>query len=343
MAEKGCSLVLKPAAISLDRTSAKRGGYEEGFADMGPNELMLWLSSKRQGSWSQFRSALESLNIEDERGREREVGLPLQHRLRINLECLAHVEFNENEDEYGWRVAPPVLAATRSLGQVKGILCGARSIAIINCLQAAAQTHGCEIIEVPECPDVVRLTAPDDTALEAIALAAKIRFQSDAAVNLLCNLSKIDHVAIGVETDMPFGRDVVTEFFSVGRRHCYWEELGQRDPRHSQDGLFRCTRWQSPEHFLRLQGRTFRASGQIGKYFVLQGRGRRVMRYDAQKEQLTVPAICRPPKLIDRALALCSGLPPTLNYGVGRGKRLMLTYSDIDASVAGLVAELLHQ
>ena len=32
---------------------------------MGPNELLFWLSARREGSWPQYRSAVEELVPED--------------------------------------------------------------------------------------------------------------------------------------------------------------------------------------------------------------------------------------------------------------------------------------
>jgi hypothetical protein len=89
---------------------------------MTPNELLLWMSARKQGSWVQFRSAVETLDLADsaERGEE-DLTLPLHQRIRYNLERLGHVEFDARECEDGWRVAPPMLALADHGGMVTGV------------------------------------------------------------------------------------------------------------------------------------------------------------------------------------------------------------------------------
>src|SRR3954453_4269795 len=77
---------------------------------MGVNELLLWLSANRAGSWSGFRSAVDDLVRTDDGGVVASEGLPVYHRLRFQLQQLGHVEFNANGCADGWRVAPPTLA-----------------------------------------------------------------------------------------------------------------------------------------------------------------------------------------------------------------------------------------
>ena len=61
---------------------------------MRPNELLLWLSARREGSWQQFRQAVEELHSGDGQGDDyHENEFPLYQQLRLDLERLAHVEF----------------------------------------------------------------------------------------------------------------------------------------------------------------------------------------------------------------------------------------------------------
>ena len=105
-------------------------------------------------------------------------------------------------------------------------------------------------------------------------------------------------------------------------------------------GLFRFTRYQTPQYFLREGRKTVSLPGAVGKYVVLLQRQRRVLRYDRRSHTLTVPAILRPPLLTERGLILCSGFPPALSMVHGRR---MLTYRDIPDEVAGMTAEILRQ
>ena len=71
------------------------------------NDLLLWMSARGKGSWSQFRAAVEELHmaeqentaptVEEEEPTAR-AGLPLHQSLRLNLERLAHAEFFAGAD-----------------------------------------------------------------------------------------------------------------------------------------------------------------------------------------------------------------------------------------------------
>jgi hypothetical protein len=326
--------------------SKRPAGFGELDAEMGPNELLLWMSARQSGSWLQFRSALEDLGLdESEDNATNQSGLPLQHRFRLNLERLAHVEFGNKEGEDGWRVAPPVLAVTRTARKVTGILCGARSIPLLARLREAAGPAICEETQVSECPDTIRLLAEDERVLAYVAEKAHVFFQPEAALNLLSVLTPIERAAVGHRAEIPFGADLTIERFAIKRRRCRWEKVSQAEAASTREGLLRCVRWQTPEHYLRINGHTFATRGQDGKYFLLHRMKRRVIRYDANARKFQVPAICRPPALVDRALVLCSGLPPEEHYAqTANGESiLILSYADVDAAIAGLVAEVLRQ
>lgn len=313
---------------------------------MGPNELLLWMSARQRGSWLQFRSAIENLVFdESDDGVPDQPGFPLQQRLRFNLDHLGHVEFSSDENEDAWQVAPPVLATTTLSTKVVGILCGARSMPILRQLKQASGTMALEVTPVSECPDVIRLFATDVQELARVAEQAKLMFQPNAPLNLLSQLARVDSYAIGPPAEMPFGRDANIDRFVVERKHSHWEKLSKNTVKQLDNGLFRCTRWQVSDHYLRINGRTFTTSGQVGKYFLLYQKQLRVIQYHPATLQLRVLGIFRPPSLVDRALVLCSGFPPQEHYERASSgeNRLILSYNNVDPGVAGLVAELLYQ
>jgi hypothetical protein len=61
---------------------------------MTPNELLLWLSARKQGSWPQFRGAVERLDLMESDEAGQDTALPLHQRVRLNLERLGHAEFD---------------------------------------------------------------------------------------------------------------------------------------------------------------------------------------------------------------------------------------------------------
>ena len=78
---------------------------------------------------------------------------------------------------------------------------------------------------------------------------------------------------------------------------------------------------------------------QVGKYAILRHeRVQEVVWYDRERAVLSLPVICRPPLLIERALVLCSGLLPRLDEHSRR-----LEYTEVPLEVAQLAARLLCQ
>jgi hypothetical protein len=305
---------------------------------MGPNELLFWMTERRIGSWQQFRAAVRNLGL----GGDQVSGFPIHQEFRQNLSRHAHVEFGNEEGEESWRVAPAVLAGTKIQGRFVGVLCGARSPALLDDLRSAAQV---EVVEAPNCPNVVRVSAVDEPTLASLARAVGIPYQSDSAASLCRFLNPISTASIGPPAEMPFGRDVTAELFVADSRRPRWQKLSQQEARRQRDGLFRCIRWQMPTHFWKKNGQVFATSGQTGKFVALYQLRRRVVRYFAGTHELKVPAICRPPELVERALLLCSGLPAREEFSAGRqgDRSLILAYQNIDPAVAGLVSELLRQ
>ncbi|MGH8428213.1 MAG: hypothetical protein ACRES7_09575 [Gammaproteobacteria bacterium] len=83
-----------------------------------------------------------------------------------------------------------------------------------------------------------------------------------------------------------------------------------------------------------------------GRYLVMQDLDKRVLFYDPQRCKLALPATLLPPKLIERALVLCSGLTPrveklTEDALIG-GSRLRV-YGMVPLQIASLAAEKLGQ
>jgi hypothetical protein len=90
-------------------------------------------------------------------------------------------------------------------------------------------------------------------------------------------------------------------------------------------------------YYLRWRGDTYGLPVQVGKYAIMRRR-RGTLAYDSERRTLSVPAIFRPPLLVERALVLCSGVLPGFDPVNHR-----LQYPDVRNDVALLAAQLLHQ
>ena len=153
----------------------------------------------------------------------------------------------------------------------------------------------------------------------------------------------MDDLSGSNEESLPFGKDQAVRRFLIDKRNHQWVDSSVEEARDSREGLFRFTLFQIPEYFLRVADgrsntRTVKVNGQVGKYFLLARKRRRVLRYSAGSRRLIVPAICRPPLLVERALILCSGFPPTYDP-----QARTLSYSEISEGIAGMAADLLRQ
>jgi hypothetical protein len=305
---------------------------------MRANELLLWLSARREGSWQQFRAAVDELHLdEDENVPNRDDGeFPLHQELRLNFEQLAHVEFFARGCEDGWRVVPPTLAAHPTTDGVRAVLCGARSPALRERVLHAASDLDCkaEILNPFGVPDVLRFTANDVATLAELTEQTGLHFQTDAPLAILSHLPPCDPPRRPNSSEFPTGDEWnIHEFDATALA---WNATDRRDAQAARTGMFRFRhRFHRPSYFLRWSGATFKLPRAVGLYVLLKRR-QDLLSYDASTQTLRVKAICRPPKLLERALVLCSGLPPAYDSAI-------LNYADVPPEIAGHAADLLRQ
>lgn len=308
---------------------------------MTPNELLLWLSARKQGSWRQFRDAVATLDLAGDTDDTGE-GSQLHQRIRLNLERLGHVEFDAAGCEDGWRAVPPALALSRTGSKAIAVLCGARTPALLEKLERAAEGLALERAQQSDCPDVIRITTDEPRALTGCAGRAGFRCQAEAPAALLSHLPPVDFLGGCKAVPLPaMGKNWEVKQFVIDRKQMKWNTVTIQEANASTGlALFCFTRFQVPHYFLREGSVTLKLSGAAGKYYVLYRRQKRVLKYDSRQQRLTMPAIFRPPLLTERALILCSGFPPSVDTS---GRRPMLTYRDIPEEIAGLAAAVLRQ
>lgn len=304
---------------------------------MGSNELFLWLSARRSGSWAQFRAMVDDLRLNGgDSGAS--PGWTYQ-RFRYGLAGLGHVVFNAEAGGLSWRVSPPALALGNSNDRPVGILLGARTIGLLRHITENVPASSLEVVTNQDGPDTFRISADSVCVLQQIAAASRIAWQPEGPVGILARTRTLTLPSSG-EAQLPFGRDVTVERFIATKRRCYWEPVVGVAAAEGLE-LYRFTRWYVRDHFLLRSGRAFPIDGQKGKFLVLRDRRRQVLRYNQGQHSLTIPPICRPPLSIDRALILCTGIAPKIEP-VANG-RALLVYRDIPSDLAGLVGEVLHQ
>lgn len=311
---------------------------------MSLDHLLLWLSAKEEGSWSQFRGAVEELHVaqdeesphpDDEGGRPARATseLPVYQRVRFALQRLGHVEFFSNEVDQGWRVVPPAVALLPALPG-EGLLCGARSPAL---LEALDNLDDVEVTgsEAPGMPQRILLRGASREAVVSAARRLGFHVQVDAPTAILSTVPAVRDPATWDRTQIPETPGWVVHRFSSSRLS--WVEATREDATTACTGLFRFVMKHQRFYYLRWHGRSYSVPVQVGKYAIMRRR-RGILAYDAATEVLSVPAVCRPPLLIERALVLCSGFLPRFDLSSGR-----VEYANIPPDVARLAAQLLRQ
>lgn len=309
------------------------------------NELLLWLSARREGSWQQFRAAVEKLHSADNDSDANEIttadgeGFPLHQCLRLNLQCLAHAEFFADGCTEGWRVAPPIFAAHPMPAGFRAVLCGARSPTLLERVSRVTESLECECqtFVFDGVPKVIRLVTNDISALSEAATQVGIHFQSDAPLAILSHLPPCDPPSRSQKpSEFPVGSD--WSIHKLDTTSFAWRKVERLEAEALRFGVLRFIYFQRPRYFLRWKGMTFEMPRAVAIYVLLHSRRRHILRYNHEAASLSLPAICRPPQLLERALVLCSGIPPVYNTETAR-----LTYADVPPDIARFTAQLLCQ
>jgi hypothetical protein len=218
---------------------------------------------------------------------------------------------------------------------VRGVLCGARSPALRDRVLHAASNLCCEVLTPYGVPDVLRFVASDVPTLAKLTDPIGLHLQADAPLAILSHMPPCDPPRRQKPSEFPTGDDWNIHEFDTAA--LAWSKTERRHGQATRTGMFRFThRFHRPSYLLRWSGATFKLPRAVGLYVLLKRSRQDLLSYDAAAQTLRVRAICRPPRLLERALVLCSGLPPTYDAAI-------LTYLDVPPEIAHHAAELLRQ
>lgn len=308
---------------------------------MSANDLLLWLSAKREGSWSQFRAAVEEFIADDapSDADDREAAsdeFPVHQSVRLLLQRLGHVEFRSYGGQRRWRVVPPSLALlpdSTAQGPL-GVLCGARLPGLLPTL-GAFPGISIELVTRLGMPDCVRLRGAEAGALTTATGSLGIRMQRAASTTLLSALPSVADERGWVISELPETQGWRVHRFS--RSQLRWSELQPVDAINAKSGFFRFNQKFQWLYYLKRHGHSYRVPVQVGKFAVLR-RQQGIVAYDSGLKIFRARVSCRPPLLVERALVLCSGLLPNVSFD-----SRWLEYTDVSSGDARLAAQLLCQ
>lgn len=255
----------------------------------------------------------------------------MYHEVRFTLQRLAHVEFRARDAAHAWRAVPPSLALMPGRG-ARGLLCGARSVAL---LERLGETADLDVSDVEGMPQRVVVRGESEADLAARARALGLHIQESAPVAILCAVPGVLETALRATAEVPATPGWTVHRFSP--LELRWTAIQQDEVGRGAARLFRFVLKHQRFYYLSWRGRTYQVPVQVGKYAVMRRR-QAVISYDANTKIFSVPAVCRPPLLIERALVLCSGILPRFDPTSSR-----VEYIDVPRDVVRLAAQLLGQ
>jgi hypothetical protein len=255
------------------------------------------------------------------------------YRILADLEMLGHLE---TRTDHRWRVAPPVLAAIgdESDGSSAAVLCGARTRGLMDRLSRSCDSRdaGIQIIPQARRPDCVLVTASSASDICAIAAASAVNWQRDAAFTLLASLPTI---AQWPRTPCEMVAGKVERVRRFSKSNLLWTESSLEEAQQAVRGLFLIKRdWSSIVLLKDGRDSQFEIDMHAGRLAVAAGV--RKLRVDFNSRSLRIPIALKPPTLISRALALCSGLLPE----VARENRELI-FRGITGRIAHLAVSIL--
>lgn len=310
-------------------------------------DLLLYvLSSKREISWPVFKRVFDSLAARELLKYE---NAPVARNIILRaFDSLGHCEVVGDSEGLRIVISPSALVRLPTSASI-AVLCGSRSPETIDVVRIAAakfqltveaMAHPGELS--PLLPQRVVLHARTDSSLSDFAESLRIAFTSiPPAHALACMSVTLNQISAALEwKKAPELRWPSADF----------------DPEHncftrSQDGrrTFRLTRYLDPvknifRYYIWNSDECAAIDADWGRYLALQKADFNVLYFDSTTHLLAMPKALPLPRLLARAVVLCSGSSPrTLLKSAGREPTDFAVYELVPSSIAELVAAKLGQ
>ena len=242
-------------------------------------------------------------------------------------------------------VAPPSLARLPWPGLPRAVLCGSRSPDTLEAVVAAAAVAGVTMHQRrvhPYAPARIEVTAGTDAEVAGFADRLGVRYDQEPAAWLLASLScsareYIETLDWSPESELDWPcREFDLDRLAFG---AFGEPpSGLRDSTQP-----RLLSYEHPAGWTRRDrliwaGKTAAVDRSWGRYLVLAAAGKQVLRADKRHGTVGVPRYVPLPKLLARALVLCSGEPPRAAHGPRLGEQV---YSGVPAAIIDAVTDKL--
>jgi len=262
------------------------------------------------------------------------------------LENLAHVEFDNRSQQMRIAATPPTIAILPGRGLPKGVLTGARSQAQIERLSATAR-RTTVLFDVQKqtwnphlYPSRISLAADNLDELMAFALDQGLQCTATPAAWSIVNVAgSLD--------------DYMRTLLPAHQSSLNWEREDFDPQTLSFDHIRRqdntlLSRYTHPTrryrlHVLYQEGTGSLVDAEWGRFAALRAIERNVLAYDSLTFQFVVPVAVPLPKLLARALCLCSGFVPSGPNEVIPANPGLRVYHRVPLSLAQAIADKLAQ
>jgi hypothetical protein len=322
---------------------------------ISPGDLLLFaVTAAGSMSWPSFSRTYDALLSKpaspDDGGTGGYPGLR-KRRARAMLDALGHCEMVYRSGSSELAAAPALLARLPLRGLPKVVLTGARQPSTIPAvIDACRTTGGVSVLlddpsgraDVP-VPTRVELEAEADRLLEAVALQLGIPYLATPPAWLIaCASAAVSDVVARLEWHTgPELNWIRKEFDPAALRLMpgvppNLPALRLVSYQHRVKPVQRFVLWRGEE--------SAQIDARWGRYAVLAATGRQVLLYDERRNRLAVPASTPLPRLLSRALCLCSGQPPDFVSAAALGTTLagswgVHLYSAVSPDIASQIGD----
>ena len=320
-----------------------------------PERLLYSISTRSKMSFNNFDIAFSTIYFLVHKTTPEDVSYTyLKYQTLRFLDALGHCEF-----DFGKRyvyACPPVLVLVPGFGLPKVVLTGARNPDLIKHIKTFASVNKDSIRfnSIPQkvryslLPPAIYLEAMSKHLLEGAAVKAGISFKLEepAAWRLINFSSDMDTIKQNISFETKAELNWSKRTFSITKL-----AFDKFYPK--QDSL-RLVEYTNPRSQQRLHWVwNDNMAGEIdrdwGRFLVLSSQNINVILYDKKRFLFAVPATVPLPRLISRALTLCTGLAPTDVIIKGQPVKEIPVdcsfsiYQAVIPSIAEIVAEKLGQ
>lgn len=277
------------------------------------DQLLNALSSKGEMSTDEFNRIFGTIYL----SQSKRPPLNLNHERNVTirmLDSLGHCEFNF--DSRRVYICSPLLVALPTCGLPRAVLTGARSPSLVSDLKQAIMNRreSTRLIRrhhkgYPIIPEAIIVESVDSETIREIANVLKITYKQSVPAWEIINYAS----GIG---DMTETSDFKERTELNWNRRVFSTQLMHFGKQTEDQSEIRLVEYANPVnqqlvHWLWKGVLAAEVNRDWGRYMVLANYGVNILIYDKLRNRLSVPEYVPLPRLLARALTLCSGIAPT--------------------------------